>query len=179
MTQILFIFICIFFTPLNRGTERTSWIIPSKRSDRRLVTTRVNVNSFLAVDALLIVNSNALITDPQLLNANLLLQLGKGLLWSLINVYMVPSALACFTASTNAENDFLNTGANIRMSNFKLGERETYERPLMYDGPTDRAVLLLCCHLWLARLQNVYFVMQYTLFAKSFLFHYQNITVTR
>ena len=27
--------------------------------------------------------------------------------------------------------------------------------------------------------KNVYFVMQYTLFAKSFLFHYQNITVTR
>ena len=36
------------------------------------------MNSFLAVEALLIANSNALITDLQLLNANLLLTTCEG-----------------------------------------------------------------------------------------------------
>ena len=140
MAQILFIFIRIFFTPLNRGTERTSWIIASKRSDRRLLTTRVNVNSFLAVEALLIANSNALITDLQLLNANLLLTTwGGGGGCVIINQCLHGTKRVGLLRSKHERRKrFLNTGANIRMSRFRTCRtRNTHERPLMREGPTD------------------------------------------
>jgi len=88
-------------------------------------------------------NSNALITDLQLLNANLLLTTCEGVgggvaVWSLINAYMAPSALVCFTASTDAENDFWTRVPISGWADFKLAEQEIHMNgPLMREGPTD------------------------------------------
>lgn len=101
------------------------------------------MNSFLAVEALLIANSNALITDLQLLNANLLLTTCEGVREGggcvIINQCLHGTKrVGLLHSKHECRKRFLDTGANIRMRRFQTCRtRNTHERPLMREGPTD------------------------------------------